>query len=137
MILGEGDDRAALESLAQGLQIADDVSLPGFVNNPFAYVSRSAVFVLSSLFEGLPTVLIEAMAVGTPVVSTNCPSGPLEILNQGEYGALTEVGDVEGLARAIVQTLDHPCKPELLRHRANEYSLEKSLDDYAQLLQVG
>jgi glycosyltransferase involved in cell wall biosynthesis len=136
MILGEGEDRAELESLAQSLGIVDQVAMPGFVENPFAYMSRSAMFVLSSLFEGLPTVLIEAMAVGTPVVSTDCPSGPMEILQGGQYGKLTKVGDVDGLAQAIVQTLDQPPQSDQLKQRANEYSLERSLENYLQVLQV-
>lgn len=133
MILGEGDDRALLEALAQKLGIADAVALPGFVSNPFAYLSKSAVFVLSSLFEGLPTVLIEAMAVGTPVVATDCKSGPMEILENGRYGKLMPVGDIEGLANAIVEILDHPTDSSLLQQRAKEYSLEKSLQDYSEL----
>lgn len=136
IILGEGDDRAALEQLAQELDIAEDVAMPGFVNNPFAYVAKSAVFVLSSIYEGLPTVLIEAMAVGTPVVATDCKSGPMEILDGGKYGKLTPVGDVDALAAAVVETLDHPLAAEVLQQRANEYSLERSLDDYSQVLQV-
>ncbi|MGQ9488913.1 MAG: glycosyltransferase, partial [Armatimonadota bacterium] len=94
MILGEGEERPLLESLARELGIEADVSLPGFVQNPYAYMKHSAVFVLSSRWEGLPTVLIEALAVGTPVVATNCPSGPAEILDGGRIGALVEVGDV-------------------------------------------
>ncbi|MGG6265629.1 glycosyltransferase [Leptolyngbya sp. AN03gr2] len=133
MILGEGDDRAVLEALVQKLDIADSVALPGFVSNPFAYLSKSAVFVLSSLFEGLPTVLIEAMAVGTSVVATDCKSGPMEILDNGKYGKLTQVGETDGLAKAIVEILDHPTDSTLLQQRAKEYSLEKSLQDYAEL----
>ncbi len=133
MILGEGEDRSLLEALVQELGIADSVALPGFVANPFAYLSKSAVFVLSSLFEGLPTVLIEAMAVGTPVVATDCKSGPMEILDNQRYGKLTRVGDVEELASAIVQILDQPTDSRILQQRAKEYSLEKSLQDYAEI----
>jgi glycosyltransferase involved in cell wall biosynthesis len=136
MILGEGDDRAELEQLAQQLGIAAEVAMPGFVDNPFAYVSKAAVFVLSSIFEGLPTVLIEALAVGTPVVATDCKSGPMEILQGGQYGKLVPVGDVVGLAAAVLDTLEHPPDSSLLQQRASEYSLERSLDDYSQVLQV-
>ncbi len=136
MILGEGDDRESLEALAEELGVADQVAMPGFVDNPFAYMSKSAMFVLSSLFEGLPTVLIEAMAVGTPVVATDCPSGPMEILQGGQYGKLTQVGDIDGLAQAIIETLDQPSQSERLKQRADEYSLERSLEDYLQILQV-
>lgn len=133
MILGEGEDRSALEALVQELNISDAVALPGFVANPFAYLAKSAVFVLSSLFEGLPTVLIEAMAVGTPVVATDCKSGPMEILDNGKYGKLTQVGDVDALASAIVEMLDRPTDAKMLQQRAKEYSLEQSLQDYAEL----
>jgi glycosyltransferase involved in cell wall biosynthesis len=136
MILGEGEERSRLEALAQELEVTEDISLPGFETNPFAYMAKASVFVLSSLFEGLPTVLIEAMAVGTPVVSTNCKSGPMEILDQGRFGPLTTVGNVEELSQAILQTLDHPAKVQVLQQRAQEYSLERSLDQYADVLQV-
>jgi glycosyltransferase involved in cell wall biosynthesis len=136
MILGEGEDRSHLEALAKELDVAEDILLPGFAPNPFAYMAKASVFVLSSLFEGLPTVLIEAMAVGTPVVSTNCKSGPVEILDQGQFGALTTVGNVEELSQAILQTLDNPAKVQVLQQRAQEYSLQRSLDKYADVLQV-
>lgn len=136
MILGEGEDRSQLEALIQELGIADSVALPGFVSNPFAYLSKSAVFVLSSLFEGLPTVLIEAMAVGTSVVATDCKSGPMEILDNQRYGKLTQVGDSAELATAIVEILDQPTDSRLLQQRAKEYSLEKSLQDYSELLRL-
>lgn len=137
MILGEGEERSRLEALVQELNLVADVALPGFVANPFAYMAQASMFVLSSLFEGLPTVLIEAMAVGTPVVSTNCKSGPMEILDQGRYGKLTQVGNVEELAEAMLQTLDQPIESQLLQQRAKEYSLERSLENYAKILQVG
>jgi glycosyltransferase involved in cell wall biosynthesis len=106
VILGEGTERAALEKLVHELGLDADVSLPGFVTNPYAYMARSSLFVLSSLYEGLPTVLIEALCCGTPVVSTDCPSGPREILRDGQYGQLVPVGDVDALAAAIEATLD-------------------------------
>jgi glycosyltransferase involved in cell wall biosynthesis len=82
------------------LGLENDVSLPGFVKNPYAYMSRAAAFVLSSRWEGLPTVLIEAIACGCQVVSTDCPNGPSEILAEGKYGRLVPVGDVTALAQA-------------------------------------
>jgi glycosyltransferase involved in cell wall biosynthesis len=136
MILGEGSDRPALEQLIQELDLAEDVALPGFVDNPFAYVAQADLFVLSSLYEGLPTVLIEAMAVGTPVVATDCKSGPMEILDNGQYGPLVAVGDVDGLAQAILSTLAAPPDAALLKQRAKHYSLERSVDQYQQLMQV-
>ncbi|MEP0855205.1 glycosyltransferase [Trichocoleus sp. DQ-U1] len=136
MILGEGTERSQLEALVQELGIASNVALPGFVANPYAYMASSAVFVLSSLYEGLPTVLIEAIAMGTRVVSTDCPSGPEEILANGKYGQLVSVGDVKGLAEAIATTLDKPSDSEALRLRADEFSLEKSVAQYRHVLGI-
>jgi glycosyltransferase involved in cell wall biosynthesis len=136
MILGEGRDRAALEALVAELDLTDAVSLPGFVNNPYAYMAKAGVFVLSSLYEGLPTVLIEAMAGGTPVVATNCPSGPQEILAGGKYGKLVAIGDIEGIARAIINTLKQPLNAEMIKQRAFDFSLEKSVEKYCRILQV-
>jgi glycosyltransferase involved in cell wall biosynthesis len=85
-----------------------DVALPGFMLNPFPYMARASVFVLSSAWEGLPGVLVEAMACGCPVVSTDCPSGPAEILDGGTYGPLVSVGDDAALAQAILSVLDSP-----------------------------
>ena len=136
MILGEGKDRPDLEALVQELGLEDDVALPGFVANPFAYMASSAVFVLSSLYEGLPTVLIEAIAVGTRVVSTDCPSGPTEILENGRYGKLVAVGDIKGMAEAIVSTLEEPPDSESLQLKAAEFSLEKAVAKYRQVLAV-
>lgn len=106
VILGEGSQRPALQQLVQALGIAEQVDMPGYEPNPFAYMRRSAVFVLSSKFEGLPNALIQAMACGCPVVSTDCPSGPAEILDSGRYGHLVPVGDVDALASAILEVLD-------------------------------
>jgi glycosyltransferase involved in cell wall biosynthesis len=105
MILGEGEERSALETLIRNLGISDDVALPGFVDNPYPYLRQSAVFVLSSAWEGLPTVLIEALALGAPIVSTDCPSGPAEILRNGSYGSLVPVGDVEAMSDAIYKAI--------------------------------
>ena len=105
LILGEGEQRPYLENLIHELDLENDVSLPGFVDNPYAFLKRAQVFVLSSVWEGLPTVLIEALALGVPVVSTDCKSGPREILKDGKYGALVPVGDHTALAEAILQVL--------------------------------
>jgi glycosyltransferase involved in cell wall biosynthesis len=105
VILGEGPERPNLERLAAELGVAADVDLPGFDPNPFRYMKRAGVFVLSSRYEGLPNVLIQALACGCPVVSTDCPSGPSEILDGGRYGALVPVDDVEAMAGAIVRAL--------------------------------
>jgi glycosyltransferase involved in cell wall biosynthesis len=105
IILGEGPERMNLEKLVKKLDLEDYVSLPGFNENPYAYMHEADVFVLSSRFEGLPNALIEAMACNCKVVSTNCPSGPYEILKGGEFGALVPVGDSFALAQAISLTL--------------------------------
>jgi glycosyltransferase involved in cell wall biosynthesis len=108
IILGEGEERPELEALVSELGLADDVALPGFRDDALACMASSAVFVLSSSWEGLPTVLIEALAAGTRVVSTDCPSGPREILQEGRLGALVPVGDAPALAKAIVEVLERP-----------------------------
>jgi glycosyltransferase involved in cell wall biosynthesis len=108
IILGEGEGRPELEALVSELGLAGDVALPGFRDNALAYMAGSSVFVLSSSWEGLPTVLIEALAAGTRVVSTDCPSGPREILQDGRLGPLVPVGDVAALAKAIVEVLEQP-----------------------------
>ena len=106
LILGEGQERLALERLVRKLGLDKDVSMTGFVANPFAYMARASIFVLSSRWEGLPTVLIEALCCGALLISTDCPSGPREILADGAYGELVPVGDEVALARAIETTLD-------------------------------
>ncbi|NEQ74546.1 MAG: glycosyltransferase [Okeania sp. SIO2C9] len=105
MILGKGREKVQLQALIKELDIENDVALPGFADNPYPYLKKAAVFVLSSLWEGLPNVLIEALALGTPVVSTNCPCGPEEILDGGKYGSLVQVGDDEAIAKAILEIL--------------------------------
>ncbi len=105
LILGDGPDRARLEAAVAALGLTESVSLPGFAPNPYAYMVRAAAYVLSSRWEGLPTVLIEALACGLPIVSTDCPSGPREILQGGRYGSLVPVGDVEALAVALEASL--------------------------------
>lgn len=111
IILGEGPERSRLESLIRQLRLVDDVSLPGFDVNPFRYMARARLFVLSSMHEGLPGALIQAMACGCPVVSTDCPGGPREILEGGRYGRLAPVGDPSALAAAIHLTLKEPRQP--------------------------
>ena len=124
VLLGEGPQRADLERRAVELGVGDDVALPGFVRNPFAFMSRASVYVLSSEFEGLPGTLIQAMACGCPVVATDCRSGPREILEDGRYGALVGVGDVDAMARAIDQALDDPVPVALVIERAARFSSE-------------
>lgn len=108
VVLGEGPERAVLESLAEAIGVSGEVALPGFVSNPFPYMARAGVFVLSSAWEGMPGVLIQALACGAPVVATDCPSGPRELLQGGRFGRLVPVADAEALAAAIASTLDRP-----------------------------
>lgn len=101
VVLGEGPERANLEALVQQLGLERCVQLPGATSNPYPYMARAVAFVLSSKWEGLPTVLVEALSLGVPVIATDCPSGPREILAGGKYGELVPVGDVGALARAM------------------------------------
>ena len=133
MILGEGKLRAELLSLCNELGLSDDALLAGFVDNPFAYVMRSRLFVLSSAWEGFGNVIVEALAVGTPVVSTDCPSGPSEILGQGKYGVLVAVGDVEGLARAICNELDQS-KRSISDDTVKRFDAESSAKSYLEVM---
>jgi glycosyltransferase involved in cell wall biosynthesis len=134
VILGEGSQRAMLNRLVQTLGMDDNVQMPGFVNNPFKYMARANAFVLSSRFEGLPGVLIQAMATGCPVVSTDCPSGPREILEGERWGTLVPVGDEEALATAVLQTMDAPRRPDELRARAQYFSASRAVDQYLDAL---
>jgi glycosyltransferase involved in cell wall biosynthesis len=133
LILGEGDERAALEAQVKQFGLEQDVGLPGFVANPYPYMSRAGVFVLSSRWEGLPGVLIEALYCGTPLVATDCPSGPREILADGQYGQLVPVGDTSALAEAIEIALngDVPRPP---RESWRPFELEVVVSEYLDVL---
>lgn len=126
IILGEGSQYSALRRLAADLGVADSVFLPGFVRNPYGWMARADVFALSSRYEGLCNVIIEALSLGTPVVSFDCPGGPSEILNNGEFGLLVPMGDVEGLAEALkTMLLDAPARERFIekgRARAERFS---------------
>ncbi len=132
MILGEGRERPALVQMASELSFATDFSLPGFADNPYAFMAKASVFVLSSRLEGLPNALIEALACGCPVVSTNCRSGPQEILENGAFGPLVPVGDDQALAEAILQTLEHPPPVDRLQARAAEFDIQTIAQQYLQ-----
>ncbi|CUU37471.1 MAG: glycosyltransferase [Armatimonadetes bacterium] len=133
VILGEGELRPQLEQLAAELGIQGDFDLPGFDPNPFRYMARADVFVLSSQYEGLPNVLIQAMACGCPVVSTNCRSGPEEILDGGKYGELVPVGDAEAMAQAILRVLRGERKP-VPREWLEKFEEERVVSQYLKLL---
>jgi glycosyltransferase involved in cell wall biosynthesis len=139
LILGEPEESHAeyarkLRALPKELDVAEDVSFSGFVVNPFAYMARAAVFVLSSVHEGLPGALIQALACGCPVVSTDCPFGPAEILDGGRFGAIVPIADDRAMAAAIVAALDHPIAAERLRARAELFSVERAVDRYLELM---
>ena len=134
IILGEGEERAALLALAGTLGIARDVDLPGFVDNPHAFLSRAALFVLSSRWEGLPGVLIEALACGARVVSTDCPSGPREILADGIYGELVPIGDDIALMAAMRRSLSGQFTPPDPVKQIALFDAEANLNKYLKLL---
>lgn len=134
IILGEGGDRKKLQDLAVELNVSEDVELPGFQKNPYAFLSRCALFVLSSRWEGSPNALTESLALGTPVVSTDCPSGPREILAEGHYGKLVPVGDYKALAQAMISTLENPLPEYVLKEAVKKYSLENSVNCYLESL---
>lgn len=136
VILGEGDLRATLLAQAVRLGVQDDVALPGFDANPFSAMRAAQVFVLSSRFEGLPGVLIQAMACGARVVSTDCPSGPSEVLQDGRWGRLVPVGNPAALATAIAAALDDPHPPDV-RARASAFSADQAISNYARALGLG
>jgi glycosyltransferase involved in cell wall biosynthesis len=131
VILGEGSERPRLEALIADLRLTGAVTLLGFVLNPYPYMGAADLFVLSSRREGLPNSLIEAMALGTPVISTDCPSGPREILENGKWGGLVPVGDVDALATAMIHALDRPgVDPS---PRGLEFTVERAVRQYAQV----
>jgi glycosyltransferase involved in cell wall biosynthesis len=134
VILGEGPERPALQAEVQKLHIQEDVLMPGFARNPYAWMARSSSFVLPSRWEGLPTVLVEAMACGLTPVATDCPGGSSEILEDGKYGFLTPVGDVAAMAEAILESLDRPVTASDLRNRAEAFSVQSAVDKYLTLI---
>lgn len=133
LILGEGEDRPVLEALVSQLGLEQDIRLPGFVENPYTYMARAFLFVLSSRWEGLPTVLIEALFCGTPVISTDCLSGPREILADGQYGQLVPVGDVTALTRAIETSLEGE-RPRPPRESWHPFEIEAAVSKYINIL---
>ena len=132
LILGEGSQRGEIESRVETFGLPDRVSLPGWTGNPFAFMSRAALFVLSSRHEGFGNVLVEAMACGCPAVSTDCPSGPAEILEDPTL--LAPVGDPEALAQVMLRALDRPVDKTALRARAQRFSVDRAVDGYERLI---
>lgn len=136
VILGEGPLRSRLESLAQQLGVAEEVEMPGFVVNPFAYFRRAAVFVLSSRLEGFANVVVEAMACGCPVVATDCPHGPREALADGQYGELVAFDDDPAIAAGILDAIDGAQDRRALIGRAMAFRVESQVEAYAELLGI-
>lgn len=134
VILGEGSDRKALTAMAESLGVANDVALPGFEPNPFPWMARAAVFVLSSVSEGFGNVLCEAMACGCPIVSTDCPGGPREILDHGTYGSLVPVGDDRAMAQSVLAVLEAPPDRARLCARAALFTVDRAAERYLAVL---
>jgi len=130
VILGDGRMRGALEALARSLGVDADVDMPGFTPNPYAWMRRADLFVLSSAWEGSPNVLTEALALGTPSASTDCPSGPREVLAGGRFGPLVPVGDADALANAMASVLDEPLPSDTLRSAVQDYRRDVSAAAY-------
>lgn len=133
IVLGEGRLRPELEALARDLGAADDVDFPGFRSDPAAWMARAATFALTSRYEGFPNVLVEALSAGCPVVSTDCPSGPAEILDGGRFGRLVPVADDGAMTAALEATLDAPPDRAALRDRARSFSVDAAVGRYLDL----
>ena len=134
ILLGDGNQRKNLGTLVRELGMEDTVSMPGWVDNPYAFMARASLFVTFSRMEGLQNVLIEALACGCPCVSTDCPSGPAEILDGGRIGRLVRVGDVEALAEAMHLTLKDPPSRTVLLKRAEFFSAKNSVAMYERII---
>ena len=142
LILGEGELRKELENLANTLGISTNVSFHGFESNPFKFLANADVFALSSQFEGLPTVLIEALACGCSVVSTNCPSGPEEILEKGKFGTLVNVGDENAFSDGLLAVLEAKVSSEkaenqqktILANHGQKFNVDTAFEEYSKVL---
>lgn len=133
-IMGRGKNKRNLEKLSSDLGVTKDIEFFGFVKNPFPYLSRASLFVHSSRYEGFGMALLEALALGVPVVATDCPFGPRDILQNGLYGALVPIGDSETMAKHMALILDTPPAPSFLVQAAQPYSLENVTEQYMQTL---
>lgn len=138
VILGEGDLQVFLRERARELGIDDDVAFLGFVPNPYRYMKRSSVFALSSRWEGFGNVIVEAMACSVPVVSTDCPSGPSEIITDGKDGFLVPVGDASSMARVLEQLLENPeLRARIGKEgcrRSRDFSVQAAINSYQDLM---
>jgi glycosyltransferase involved in cell wall biosynthesis len=134
IILGEGAERGRLVRLARALGVAGDIDLPGFMKNPYAYMAQADLLALSSRYEALPTVIIEALACGCPVVAVDCPGGVREILQNGRYGRLVPPGNADLMVQAMLATLEEPPRPERLKERAADFHVDRTVARYRQVL---
>ena len=130
VILGIGKERSNLQRLADQLDIREVVDLPGFMTNPYKYMAKARLFVMSSIWEGFGNVLVEAMAVGLPVVATDCHYGPREALADGRFGPLVPVGDAPALAKAMIDVYHNPLPASDLKMRASQFSAADSARQY-------
>lgn len=134
LLLGQGDNEGMLRALASELSVADRVVFAGFHTDPSSFYLTADLLVLSSDYEGLPTVLIESLSFGLPIVSTDCPSGPAEILENGKWGRLVPVGDARALASAMEEALAAPVDREALKRRAADFAPDIAAQKYLSLL---
>jgi glycosyltransferase involved in cell wall biosynthesis len=139
IILGDGGERGSLERLARDIGVLEDVAFLGFQQNPYKYMARADIFVLSSLYEGFPNVVLEAMACGTPVIATHCPGGIQEIITNGVNGILVPIGDEKALSNAILRVLnDSKLRKRLAqqgRKRVEDFALKKKVKEYEEMLE--
>ncbi len=134
VIFGEGYKRERLEQLTRELDIQNDVDLPGFTDNPYKYMANANVFVNSAKHEGFGNVIVETMACGTPIVATDCPGAPAELLEEGKVGRLVSVGDPREMSEGIKNMIDNPTNPRLLRKRAEDFTLDTAIEKYCKVL---
>jgi glycosyltransferase involved in cell wall biosynthesis len=134
LFLGDGEERAALTSLANNLGVASDVSFKGNVSNPLPFMKHAAVLALSSTVESFGLVLVEALAMGLPIVATDCPTGPREILRGGAYGTLVPVGDSSAFAEALVHVLQLPRRPPVPDEAFERFQHDRAVESYLELL---
>ncbi len=134
LIIGDGKLRPQIEEERAALDLSDSIDMPGWAPNPYPYLARADLVVLSSFWDALPTVLIESLALGTPVVSTECGAGPREILDRGRYGPLVPPRDPQALAKAMARTLDAPLPPAILRAGGERYEAQRNADLYLDLM---
>jgi glycosyltransferase involved in cell wall biosynthesis len=136
LIIGDGPQKTEVELRAKASRFADDIQMLGHTENPFAYMKQATVFALTSSWEGFGNVLVEAMATGTPVVSTDCPHGPREILKDGKYGPLVPVGDAISLAEAIYRTLLNPPSVDLMIQASDRFNVRTIAEKYLKLFDL-